>query len=462
MKVKSIKTKTYDSGKFNITKDYQVLMCSNIEGNNNKFYVIELQYNSENDIYRLFSNYGRLNTSNVYEIREPFHDYELAKKEMNRIIKNKLRPKKKKKNEEVYVEQYEKVEVAKSSIGSSNIRDNPLNIKSDKFVLDTSNLSGELASTLNEIIEANVHAIENTTDLQVTKDGLKTPVGYLSLTQINNAKLILKEINDYVDSNGEFTCDKDTLKTLNIKFFSLIPHPFGRKILEEECIFNVRKLEEKFELIDQLQSSLTVKDNKNNKFGIEIELEKNQGIINNINKRFNETKTPNHRNLNSWFWEIDKVFKIKIPEERERYDNSDYPQDYKYPFIELWHGSRVSNILSILLNGLIIPHSNASHVCGRMFGNGIYGATSSTKSLNYSLGYWNNDNKQLNSCYLLLCEFKLGNCYECKNTLYTGPPRNYHSVYAKAGHSLINDEIIVYNLNQATIKYLIKMKNIRK
>ncbi|WP_430326539.1 hypothetical protein, partial [Salmonella enterica] len=53
---------------------------------------------------------------------------------------------------------------------------------------------------------------------------------------------------------------------------------------------------------------------------------------------------------------------------------------------ELWHGTRVGNVLSIMKGGFVIPPSNASHVTGRMFGNGVYFSDQSTKSLNYAYG----------------------------------------------------------------------------
>ena len=49
--------------------------------------------------------------------------------------------------------------------------------------------------------------------------------------------------------------------------------------------------------------------------------------------------------------------------------------------MELWHGTRVENVLSILKGGLIIPKSSAGHVTGRMFGDGVYFSDQSTNPL---------------------------------------------------------------------------------
>ena len=52
------------------TLEFKILNCSNADGNNNKYYCIELQKNPENDHLRLFSQYGRLGMSEVFEIRD--------------------------------------------------------------------------------------------------------------------------------------------------------------------------------------------------------------------------------------------------------------------------------------------------------------------------------------------------------------------------------------------------------
>ena len=52
----------------------------------------------------------------------------------------------------------------------------------------------------------------------------------------------------------------------------------------------------------------------------------------------------------------------------------------------------------------------------------------------------------------------MGKTYDCKSSLYNGAPSGYDSVHAHAGSSLYNDEYIVYNLSQVTIKYLIELE----
>lgn len=68
----------------------------------------------------------------------------------------------------------------------------------------------------------------------------------------------------------------------------------------------------------------------------------------------------------------------------------------------LWHGSRLTNFVSILTRGLKIAPPEAPP-SGYMFGKGVYFADMSSKSANYC--YTTKDNY---TGILLLCEVALG------------------------------------------------------
>ena len=116
-------------------------------------------------------------------------------------------------------------------------------------------------------------------------------------------------------------------------------------------------------------------------------------------------------------------------------------------------------MLSISLNGLIIPPTGAGHVTGRMFGNGVYAASCSTKALNYAVGYWGGSQNRGNNAYMLIVNFAMGKEHVATSHLYSGAPKGYDSVWAKSGQALLNDEFIIYNLNQATITHVLELEN---
>lgn len=123
---------------------------------------------------------------------------------------------------------------------------------------------------------------------------------------------------------------------------------------------------------------------------------------------------------------------------------------------ELWHGTRVFNILSILKRGFVLPTQlSTAQTTGAMYGNGVYFSNQSTKSLNYSQGYWDGGRRD-NNCYMFRVDVAMGREY-IPSYSGDGKRSGYDSCWAKAGHSGVrNDEQIVYRTSQANIKYLVE------
>ena len=114
------------------------------------------------------------------------------------------------------------------------------------------------------------------------------------------------------------------------------------------------------------------------------------------------------------------------------------------------------NIISIMKNGLVIPPKNASYTTGAMFGVGLYFSDQSTKSLNYSYGYW--DGTRDSNCYMFLADVLMGKAY-IPSRASGYKPDGYDSIFAKAHKSgVMNNEMIVMPC-QAKLKYLIEFGN---
>jgi poly [ADP-ribose] polymerase 2/3/4 len=128
-----------------------------------------------------------------------------------------------------------------------------------------------------------------------------------------------------------------------------------------------------------------------------------------------------------------------------------------------WHGSRNENWWSIMTTGLLIRPSNAVH-SGSMFGDGIYFADKFKKSYGYTSGrysYWakgNSDEAVLALYSVHVGEQKIikkhnSDCYKLSHKVLSKD--GYDSVFAQGGIDLINNEYIVYQSQQSTIKYLV-------
>jgi len=131
-----------------------------------------------------------------------------------------------------------------------------------------------------------------------------------------------------------------------------------------------------------------------------------------------------------------------------------------------FHGSRNQNWFNILQTGLMIRPSGAVYT-GSMFGDGIYFADKAAKSIGYSSlsgSYWAKGNSSQG--FLGIFATHVGNqknithhssdCYSLnKRKLQTD---GFDSVFAHGGADLRNNEYIVYDTPQCTVKYLVELK----
>lgn len=134
----------------------------------------------------------------------------------------------------------------------------------------------------------------------------------------------------------------------------------------------------------------------------------------------------------------------------------------------LWHGSRNENWWSIINSGLILRPTNAV-ITGKMFGYGIYFATKARKSLGYTSltgSYWARGSSS--SAFMGLYEVAYGKPYDVHSFESRFHSFDYsalqracpgaHCLHAHEGQMLRNDEIIVYQECQTTIRYLVELR----
>ena len=132
----------------------------------------------------------------------------------------------------------------------------------------------------------------------------------------------------------------------------------------------------------------------------------------------------------------------------------------------LWHGSRNENWLNIVKTGLLIRPSGVI-TTGAMFGNGIYMADKARKSIGYTStrgSYWVGGNSTQG--FLALYDVNTGTEYQTKkhtSAHYSMDMKklksygDYDSFFAEGGMDLRNNEYIIYDKNQCTVRYLIEI-----
>ena len=318
--------------------------------------------------------------------------------------------------------------------------------------------SPELDRLISYLASTNAHSILSQTSMQYNDaTGLfSTPLGIVDQEAIDEARGLLLKIGDMVKIKDYR--ENSFLPVLS-DYLRIIPQDIGRKRPDPVILYpDLEAVQRQNNVLDSLEASLQValqpKDGEPNTsiekvFDVKLHTVEDYGIISKIRDRHHTTRQRMHATYNL---DVKKVYEIEIGSMKRMYEEKG---KILGNIFELFHGSRISNILSILHKGLVVPSASASHVCGRNFGNYTYFANQSTKSLNYSYGYWDNKMKD-NNCFLFIADVALGNYYVPGYSQQT-IPSGYDSFWAKAGRSGVqNDELVVRNTYQANLKYLVE------
>ena len=202
------KDDSYPVDGFTTTDKHVILMCGNVDGNANKFYVLELQTNGSE--FRLFSEYGRIGVPNpARDLRENL-DQADADIEFERIKKSKLKKKTKTRKlvdgDDKHAEQYREVDIAAPTIGSPNIR--VAGSADGSTTTTTTKKSGNSAvgaifgqmgyqpavqTLLSQLLAENIHSIEASSSIKVTHNGLETPLGPITHSHIEIGRASCRE-----------------------------------------------------------------------------------------------------------------------------------------------------------------------------------------------------------------------------------------------------------------------------
>lgn len=311
------------------------------------------------------------------------------------------------------------------------------------------------------------------------------PLGKLSKSNIQKGFEALTEIQNLLKTTSPDPSVKESLLiNASNRFFTMIPsiHPH---IIRDEDDFK-----SKVKMLEALQdieiASRLVGFDANNEDSIDDSYKKLHCDISPlphdsedfclIEKFLHNTHAPTHTD---WSLELEEVFSL----EREgEFDKFAPYRDKLGNRMLLWHGSRLTNFVGILSQGLRIAPPEAP-ATGYMFGKGVYFADLVSKSAQYCF-----TDKKNPIGLMLLSEVALGNIYELKKAKYMDkPPEGKHSTKGlgkkmpqesecakwrgnvtvpcgkpvpsnvKASELMYN-EYIVYNTAQVKMQFLLKVR----
>ncbi|KLO20418.1 PARP-domain-containing protein [Schizopora paradoxa] len=491
-----------------------MLNQTNINKNNNKFYVLQLLHTiGNNSSCLLFLRWGRVGengqsqtkgpwstTQAINEFKKQFRSKTGISWEMRKdVVANTPRAGKYTWLERDFEEdEKDKEEGSSGSKGKEKEEEKP--IPDSKLDSSIQSLCSLIFST--SLMDAALSSMNY--------DANKLPLGKLSKQTILNGFAALKELSEVLETPAKATQYGGLAAAcaeLSGRYYSIIPHNFGRN--KPISIDSMPKLKKELELVDALgDMEIATK-----LLASKTTLDEDGNPLNPVDAHFRslnlETMDPvafgskefeglatyakdSHGSTHSYYKvNVEAAFRVT---RRGEYDNWSKGGFEKYTGGErllLWHGSRSTNFAGILSQGLRIAPPEAP-VNGYMFGKGVYFADMMSKSANYC--YANSSN---NIGILLLCDvavkplYELNNasynaCAECKNAgkLATkGIGRTQPVDWQDASVALENEELkgvmmpkgaaqsvnppgaylqyneyIVYDTSQIRVKYLLMVK----
>lgn len=480
---------------YDVTKRV-TLNFTDIVNNNNKYYNLEVQVAKTGDA-RIYTVYGRVGGTSAKEYRVCSSQSQ-AEAESDKIIKSKTK--------KGYVE----VKLVKADVGSDAGK---AKVEVSKVSVDDLHKVGikieqeEETSLLHPEVRDLVKTWFGVTQefIELNLDTKKCPLGQLSIDQITKGKDILEEARKIVHA----VKDVAELNRLTNQYYSNIPHNFGYGRINADVLRldDDQKIDKAFDILDvfgdakAVQGVISKRSNVDSQYSTlnsNLEyLDPNDPTWKWLDKMVHDTRAGNHGSLGKL--KTHKIYKLNRNGEDKNFlataekiakqcgkhqpsetyaklvkDRPDVSKELKDLYTKAnispgWHGTRRANMIGITTKGLLIRPSGVVHA-GSMYGDGIYWATNSTKSMNYCDvrgSYWAQGTNK--TAYLFLADVAYGN-YKMANGAHfytkTGIAPN-HSVFAKAGNGgVYNDELITYNPTgpeqQHILRYIIEFETLAK
>ncbi|XP_069115316.1 protein mono-ADP-ribosyltransferase PARP3-like [Argopecten irradians] len=362
-----------------VYSDYDCMLNqTNIGHNNNKYYVIQVLQQGSN--YYTWNRWGRVGEPGSNSLKGPFNDVTKATSDFEKKFSDKTKNKwANKANFKAAPGKYTLIEMAGDD---------------DEDEVDAAVLAPVVAGpTAPCMLDAPTQKlIKLIFDHDMFKaamekfdiDVKKMPLGKLSKGQIAKGFECLDEIEDAIKTNKP----ANTLNSLSSKFYTVIPHNFGRKI--PPAIRDLETIRQKMDMLlvlgDIEIAQSMQKNTRSSKAGgaTPHPFDVNYGMLkctlDLLDSKSNEYKiletyTNNTRNKANWRQtKIKHIWRMDRDGEGDRFKAHDKITNRKL----LWHGTNVAVVAAICQGGLrIMPHS------GGRVGSGIYFASENSKSAGY-------------------------------------------------------------------------------
>lgn len=452
-----------------------VLQVTDIKTNRNKYYAIELHSASENGktYYRVYTHYGRTDDlerdpdSGQKECRYPDSLAE-AQAAYDSIYRQKTSARK----------GYKEVSLASSNIGSSAARGTSSGEVDDKTLEKIaaekgkakkksapkkSKLPKEVQAIVRYVYDEATNALTSTVNAKITAQGITTPLGVLTVGQIEKGEEILGEMFELFQKKRARN-KAERLQDGSSEFYTVIPHRIGRTraAAEASVIDTLESFEQKQNTLQLMKDMLQVNGEEGSLL-FDAKVDEEYGALG-CGIEAVPTKSSEFKEMRDYVEDsqIDsKSIRVKALYRLARNGESDAFDTKVGNERHLFHGSRIQNWVGILSRGILMPKIVTAMGVNRTdagwLGNGIYFGDAACTSLFYTTP------GRKKTRLMAIAHVALGKQKTFTKITYglNEPPKGYDSCHGVRRQKGVNsqfddDEFVIYTTRQQRLDYLVE------
>lgn len=450
-----------------------VLQVTDIVNNNNKYYGLELHQAKglTENAFRVFTHYGRTDDletnpdAGAKEVRY-FDSLPEAEAEYQKIYKSKTGASK----------GYKEVALASSKIGSQKARGGSSGAVDEKTLAKIAGdeerkppapkgptIAAPLQDLVRYIYAEATTALTTTVAAKITANGIETPLGVLTIGQIEKGEQVLGEINDAVQAAK---ANRTKLETLSGEFYSAVPHRIGRtrEAIAAAVIDTLAAIAQKQETLQLMKDMLAVNGERGSVLfddQVDQQYAALGAELQHVDPASSEWREwADHvvkSQIKSKSIKVEHIYKVKRPAEWDAFDTAVGNDKF------LFHGSRIQNWVGLLTRGILMPKIVVSMGVNRTdagwLGNGIYFGDAACTSAFYTTP------GKKKTRFMAIARVGLGKMKPFTKITYglNAPPDGYDSCHGVRNHDgngsqFADDEFVVYRQNQQRLEYLVEFR----
>jgi len=451
------------------------LQVTDIKTNHNKYYALELHSAVVGGVptYRVFTHYGRTDdletnpNAGMKECRFANTQGEADGIYMG-LYREKTSPRK----------GYKELSLASSRIGSQKARGTSageIDAKTVQRLAEQRAARGEAplpkapVRTLDPRLDALIQyiyaeatdALTEAVNVRITAHGIETPLGILTLGQIEKGEAILQDLYRLFQAGSS---NRTKMQELSSDFYTVIPHRIGRTrtAIQDAVIDSMEDFQGRQETLQLMKDMLQVNGDSGSVL-YDGETDARYDALQCAIGPLDPSSTP-YQEIERYV--LDHQVKTQAIKVKAIYT---LRRDAEYKvFTEsmgnqrlLFHGSRIKNWVGILSRGILLPKIVVSLGVNRTdagwLGNGIYFGDASCTS-----AYYTSPGRK-KTRFMALARVALGNVKQFTKITYglSAPPAGFDACHgvrhtAKTPSQFADDEFVIYDGRQQRLEYLVE------